>query len=161
MSMQTTINPLQRTLDLAALLGLAFYVFYMVTVWPGLPERIPTHFNSYGQPDAYGSKYSLLILPVLSIGIYFLFTFLNRRPNTFNYPVQITDENRDRQYRLAREMMSFLKVSIIYCFLYITWRTVLTARGEAEGLGSLFLPIFLALTVLPAIIYFVIASRHK
>ncbi len=34
---------------------------------PFLPDRIPTHFGINGTADAWGSKYSILLLPVISI----------------------------------------------------------------------------------------------
>lgn len=159
--MQVPTTSLQRTLDIVALLALIAYIAYMVVVWPGLPDRIPIHFDGAGNPDGYGSKMTLLGLPLLSIGIYVLFNFLNRRPQTFNYPVPINEENAVQQYTMAKELMSLLKTGIIFTFYYITWRTVLTARGEAEGLGSWFMPVFLAVTILPAVVYYLRAVQSR
>lgn len=35
--------------------------------WPSLPDHIPTHFSFNGQPDAFGSRANLLILPLVFI----------------------------------------------------------------------------------------------
>jgi len=41
--------------------------------WPYAPERMPTHWNLAGEVDGYGSRFiGLLLLPVVSVGIYFL-----------------------------------------------------------------------------------------
>ena len=34
---------------------------------PFLPDQVPTHFGIHGTADAWGSKYSILLLPILSI----------------------------------------------------------------------------------------------
>jgi hypothetical protein len=48
-------------------------VFYVASVYPGLPEVIPVHFGLNGVPNRYGSKVELLFL----IGISALFPSLN------------------------------------------------------------------------------------
>lgn len=34
---------------------------------PFLPDQVPTHFGIHGTADAWGSKYSILLLPIVSI----------------------------------------------------------------------------------------------
>jgi uncharacterized membrane protein len=57
-------------------------VFYLAAVYNSLPEIIPTHFGFSGKPDGFGNKKTLwitgAILPVVSIGIYFLLSNLYR-----------------------------------------------------------------------------------
>lgn len=55
--------------------------------WPSAPDRIPVHWNVYGQVDRYGGKVEgLLMLPLLSLGIYILMLFLPRiDPGRANY----------------------------------------------------------------------------
>ncbi len=49
-----------------------------VTAWyyPGLPDRIPTHWNIRGEVDGYGGKRTLFLLPVMSLPLLALFYFL-------------------------------------------------------------------------------------
>lgn len=42
------------------------YAFYL---WPDLPDRIPTHFDINGKPDAWGKKESIFILPLVMGGM--------------------------------------------------------------------------------------------
>jgi uncharacterized membrane protein len=57
-------------------------VFYLGAIYNSLPETIPTHFGFSGKPDSFGNKNTLwitgAILPVVSIGIYFLLNNLYR-----------------------------------------------------------------------------------
>lgn len=57
--------------------GLAF----VVAVWAqfNLPERVATHWNIFGQPDGYSSKFvGVWLLPFLILGMYVLFLFVPR-----------------------------------------------------------------------------------
>ncbi|CCF82597.1 SdpI family protein [Nitrolancea hollandica] len=56
-------------------------------VWPTAPDRLPIHWNAQGQVDGYGGKFEgLLLLPLLTLGIYVLLAFLPRfDPRYANY----------------------------------------------------------------------------
>lgn len=152
-------TPLHQFFNTLALVGLVGFVIYFLLEWPGLPDPIPRHFNHEGKPDAYGSKYTMMLLPLLAIGSYIVFNFLYKRPHIFNYPVKITEENAERQYTLALEMMSALNAGIILSFFYISWQIVGVVNEEANGLGSWFLPAFLLVTFLPIIVYLIKANQ--
>lgn len=40
-------------------------VIYLATIWNGLPQTIPAHWGTGSQPDRYGDKSELLILPLV------------------------------------------------------------------------------------------------
>lgn len=67
--MKNTLNYLTWGVIIAPLIYLAF-------VWNQLPEIVPTHFGVSGQPDAYGPKWTLIILSAVSVGIYFLLRYV-------------------------------------------------------------------------------------
>lgn len=155
------VTPLQQFFNTVALVALIGFVIFFLLKWPGLPNPVPRHFNAAGEPDAYGSKYFMMLLPLLAIGSYILFNFLYKRPHTFNYPVKITEENAERQYRLVLEMMSALNAGIIIAFFYISWRTVAIVNEEVSGLDGWFLPAFLLMTFLPIGFYLLKANQNK
>lgn len=52
---------------------------FLVGVWlyPDLPERIPSHWNSQGQVDAWsGRNFSVFFFPALILAIYLLMSFI-------------------------------------------------------------------------------------
>ncbi len=50
------------------------YYFYL---WNSLPAEIPVHFDAVGNPNGYGSKYSMLwLLLLLTVGMYILLLFV-------------------------------------------------------------------------------------
>ena len=120
-----------------------------------LPERIPTHFNIAGEPDGYGSKSTLWILPVTAVIMYIGMTILELFPHIYNYPVEITPENAVRQYRIATRLIRILKTIIAILFSFLSYQTIKTALGITGGLGKVFLPVSLLITFGVIIIYVV------
>jgi uncharacterized membrane protein len=45
-------------------------------LYPGLPARIPTHWNFRGEIEGYGSKATTFLLPAFMVGLLALFWFL-------------------------------------------------------------------------------------
>ena len=116
-----------------------------------LPETIPVHFNASGQPDGYGSRSTLFLLPAIGAIMYLLMTIVEAYPHIYNFPVAITQENAPVQYRIATRLIRILKTVILVTFSFISFQTIKTATGGATGLGKAFLPVFLLLTFAPSL----------
>jgi uncharacterized membrane protein len=149
------LNKFDWIAEVTAVISLIILIVLPIVNYSTLPERIPDHYNSSGIPDSYGSKIILLILPATGVFIYLLMTVLVRFPHIFNYPVRITAENAEVQYRLATRLMRYLKTVIIIMFTFISSQTIRLTEGKTGGLGKLFLPLFLLATFGIVIIYFV------
>ena len=142
---------------------LIFTILWWLTIsnFQGLPDSIPTHYNAAGIPDDYGPKSSVFFLPATGTILFIGITLLTRFPHIFNYPVKITPENQERQYRYALRMINFLKMSLVLIFLVIQYKTFQTSSGVAEGLGTWFLPISMGLIFIPLVIFIFIAVKNK
>jgi len=162
---RTKINPPLSTLDIVveglAAVGVIIMFAHLIMAWSSLPDMAPTHFGASGKPDDWGSKSTMLILPMVVLAMYAGLTILSRFPHIFNFPVTLTESNAVRQYKLAKSMLSFLKMSVIGVFLYIQVFTIRTAQGEAAGLGMMFLIFTLVGTFIPIVVYMILASRAK
>jgi uncharacterized membrane protein len=112
-----------------ALLGLVGQFAVTAWYWSRLPERIPTHFGFDGQPDRWGSRATILALPIASTAIVLVLSVLERFPHTYNYAWPITPENAPRQYALARGMLVALKAVLCWLFLAILVGTCRAATG--------------------------------
>lgn len=147
-----TLSPLDNKLELISKILLG--IIWALTVYSllKLPTTIPVHFNASGQADNFGSKLTLLILPILATVIYLGLTQLNKYPHIFNYMTKITEENAQKQYTIATRILRFLKLSIVVIFSLIILFTYLTAIAVTNGLGSWFWPFTLALLLIPVII---------
>jgi uncharacterized membrane protein len=126
-----------------------------------LPERIPTHFNAAGIADGFGDKSAIWILPAVGGVLYLMLTVMVAFPQLYNYPVTITQQNAQVQYRLATRFVRILKTIILLSFIIICNKTIDTAIGKAAGLGKAFMPVFLIIIFGSIIIYFVIARNNQ
>ncbi len=125
-----------------------------------LPEIIPIHYNEVVAADSFGNKSNILALPITSSLLFIGLTILNKRPNVFNYPSEITKENALFQYTNATRMIRFLKIIIMIIFGLIIFKTIQNANGNTDGLGTWFLPLTMAMIFIP-IIYFMMNTSKK
>ncbi|MBM7701126.1 DUF1648 domain-containing protein [Kurthia huakuii] len=56
--------------SLSCLIIVAQIIFLLIK-WPSISNEVPTHFNLAGIPDGFGSKYNLLLLPIVSVGLFY------------------------------------------------------------------------------------------
>jgi len=126
-----------------------------------LPETIPTHYGFSGTPDAFGSKYTYIILPLIGTVLFFLLTVLNRYPWIFNYPSAITSENAPVKYRNATRALRLLKLFIQLIFFGIQLFTIFVALHQLNGLGWWFLPLVIVLCTIPVLMLFLGARSKK
>lgn len=122
-----------------ALASLLMLVLLPAAYYSDLPEIIPQHFNARGEADGFGHKSMLWFMPALGAGLYGLLTVLNRWPHIFNYPVRITEENAEQQYRLATRLIRILKVAVLLLFAFITWGIIKGASAEKPNLDAGFM----------------------
>ncbi len=106
-----------------------------------LPAEVPKHFDAAGQPDAWGPRIMVWLLPIINLAVYGLLGFVSRKPHVSNLPIEVTPRNADRIYRLVRFQTVWLKAFITGLLAYMSWRTIEKAQGSDIGLGSAFLPV--------------------
>src|SRR5205085_6096496 len=106
-------------LDRLALIGLLFLWIYTIVNYAGLPEIIPAHYNLKGEVNRYGSKAIIFVLPIVLTILVTGLTILKRYPHIFNYPVTLTEENAESEYRTATRLIRYLKFIIVAFFIFI------------------------------------------
>ncbi|MFD3447581.1 DUF1648 domain-containing protein [Microbacteriaceae bacterium 4G12] len=142
---------LEKWHDVSSILVWIAVLIYLFVVWPKLPSKVPSHVNAAGEINNWSGKGILFIMPVISLLLYVLFTFLSRYPHVFNYMKEITEENARQQYTNARLLMSWIKVEIVIWFAYISWEMVHLAKGGHDLGATVF---FVMLAVLLGTIIF-------
>lgn len=82
---------------------------YLAITWNSIPEKIAIHFKLDGTPDSFGNETELatgvLILLVLSIGVYFLVSNIYKIDSKKN-----AGENKDRLHRIAFASSAFISI---------------------------------------------------
>jgi uncharacterized membrane protein len=142
-SSRPVIHDLKRSgvdiaLETLALIGVLSLAAFAAYYYPRLPQTIPTHFNFKGEPDGWGGKGVLIMLPAIGVILYTGLTVLAQFPHIFNYPWAITEANARRQYAISRQMMSVVKLDLVGKFFYITGAMIRTATGIGHGLSPWF-----------------------
>jgi uncharacterized membrane protein len=146
---RSTFDWIGEAVALAALLGM---IGLLAANWAILPDRMPTHFGASGAPNAWGSKDILWVLMFANVAAYIVMTLASRYQRLINLPIRV-DRNSPEVRKLLRSMTIVLKAVMMLLLLYIAWAMVQTGLGRVEGLGAEFLPVFLAATFLPLMLF--------
>lgn len=135
-------------MDIAAI-GFSLIALLLAVVhFPELPDQIPTHFNGNGVADGFGSKFTIFVLPGLSVVMALGLIVLSQYPHQFNYMKNITPENAPFEYRKARTTLRVTNALTALMLLITTW-DVLKAINGGGHLSILFWILFGAVLIAP------------
>lgn len=137
-----------------ALLLILLPGYLLMQYWSDLPERLPMHYNFRGEPDSYGSKSSILFLPLIGVSLFIMMTFVALNPQSMNLPVKVTDENREQVYAQGVRFVHILRLLISVLFAYLFWGTISVGMGWKSQLDSRVLFGFLGLLAVTMIWFF-------
>lgn len=149
-------NSLDIIAEVICIAVLAFTTIYVIFMYIQLPDKIPVHYNASGIIDRYGSKIELFILLVVAWGMYLGLSVVAKFPQTWNTGVTVTAKNKDRVYRITKNMLKTIKMEIVITFSYIAYNTT-----KLENLPSKFMIIFLGIMFSTIILFAVQLFKHK
>ncbi|MCT7977431.1 DUF1648 domain-containing protein [Laspinema olomoucense] len=132
-------SPLEIILEITALLGVVASLAIGFYYWHSLPASVPLHFGITGEPDLWGPKLTFWLIPGIGIISYLAMTLTNFFPNTFNYPVPITSENLQNQYKIARRVLLWMKVEVMGILLGIEWGIIRVSLEKSPRLSVVYL----------------------
>lgn len=144
---RTKYDIIVNCLSLLCLIGT--FIFLIVS-WELIPNKIPGHYNVVGEIDKITNKNSLIILLAVGWGMFILISTVEKFPQTWNTGVQVTEKNKEKVYRILKNMLGTIKLLISAVFSYLT-----IVSTTVENLPITFLPIFLVL-IFGSITYFII-----
>jgi len=120
-----------------------------------LPDRIPTHFNASGKPDAYRSRSTIWVLATVAGVVHAMLlgaAFI--KPWYYNIPIKVTETNALSAYRITRRLLQAIRLETTVIFGMLLYLVIQVAMGRQEGIGAWVLPGILG-TVLLTIVVFV------
>jgi uncharacterized membrane protein len=95
---------------------LALWIF-VILKYNKLPAIIPCHYNAAGEIDGYGSKSAIFLLPVITTLLYFFLTFVQRRPQFFNFAnIQVNDDNAEPLFKIGTRLVLLTKAFVTSSF---------------------------------------------
>ena len=154
---------MRKSIEVLALIVLGYLSWTTYGALNGpdrLPDRVPTHFDISGQPNAWGSPGILWILPAVGAGLYLLFTGLaSIRFRSYNLPIRVTEANLPLIQEKTSEMIAWIKTEMLCLFVYIQSGVIQGARVGAFRLSPAIVPIFLVVIFATLGIYMVVIIR--
>ncbi len=150
---------------LAEVVALAGLVVLVGLTWSALygphrlPDRVPTHFDAAGTPNAWGSPAGMILLPAIAIGVYLLMSLVARYPHAFNYPVRATPTNLPRLQAIALRMIAWIKAEVACLFAVLQGVFIQSARSGSGALFAKVLPVFLVVIFGTVALHFIALFR--
>ncbi len=124
----------ERLLESLSIVFLVGIYAYIIVIWSEIPDRVPTHFNIAGEPDSWGGKGSVLILPIIATFLFKTMFILSKFPHIHNYPVEVTPENAEDIYIASRKMLVVMNFLLTFFLVIGALEMINVAQGN-EGLG--------------------------
>ena len=124
--------------------------------WSSIPGKIPGHYNAAGEINRITGKGSLISLYIITLIMYLGMTGLEKIPQMWNTGVKITKENKDRIYRILKNLMKTSKLFVVVIFTFIT-----IVSAMAKPLPIWFTPASLTLLFGSLIYYGIKLGRNR
>lgn len=131
-------QPIDWLIEIIGWIGIVFLIFIPAYYYHLLPDIIPSHYDLNGIVNGTSNKSIIWVLPLIGLSTYIGLFILNRYPEIFNYPKEITEENAEQQYRLATRLIRVTNSVIIALFAYLTFSVIHRALGNQDGLVNYF-----------------------
>jgi Protein of unknown function (DUF1648) len=129
-----------------ACLGVLSWITYRALYGPTpLPDRVPTHFDAAGHPNAWGSPAGIIVLPAIAGALYLLMSVVMRFPDAFHYPVPVTALNLTRLQQVTLGMIAWLKAELACLFCVLQWIYVRSAQSGDGRMFPMILPGFIVI----------------
>lgn len=101
-------------------LSAAAIVLIILIAYTAFEKLIDVHNIMYYSKHRPANPNTVFIFPILAVLFYIGFSLMSLVPHTFKYPVVITPENAETEYRNGLRMLRVLKLSLILIFIGIT-----------------------------------------
>jgi|SRR5690625_3075775 len=137
------------------IIGFSLYIgmiALLIVVWNKLPDQVPAHYNAAGEVDRWGSKWELLILPLVGFFTVMMMIGFEFYPEMHNYPKRFNKSNAEQFYLNSRKMVNQLKNTVLIVFSLIMFESIAIALEWTNGFGVWFLPIIVVLSFFPIVV---------
>ena len=150
-----------RMMDIVVLVLVVLHIVYVARSFSTLPEIIPTHFDAGGQPDGHGSRAFIWLLPGVSLFLFVALQLLSKYPHVYNYLVKITQENAEKQYRNAIQMIRLLNIVVQILFFYISYISISASKGHSVKNSAYIIPMIIVILFVFIAYYLIKSVKNK
>jgi uncharacterized membrane protein len=111
-----------RKIDIIIGALIAITLIWLLVVYQGLPDTIPTHWNLSGEADSFGSKNTLFIMFAVMIGINLLLPFLAKI------------DPRSDNYKRFSHAYNIFRIAFTLFFMALMFIAVQEAKGDISSI---------------------------
>ena len=119
------MTPFVLGLKIAQVILFAGMFASLMLHWSDLPETVPLHYDLMGNPNRWGSKDGLWMLPIIGACLYLLLCLVGRFPSIWNIPCSIKKEKEAATYQCMYFMLQIMNTFLLGLFFYATLTSVL------------------------------------
>jgi uncharacterized membrane protein len=123
-----------RIYELLISIAVVFWVLHIAYVfwyWGLLPEKIPVHFDLLNNPNRWGSKKTLIIIPLIHFGILALLSSISLiKPSEMRYYDYKNKDQNPKQVHLSKLMLLNLLIIISLLFFNISYTSISIALNQ-------------------------------
>ena len=148
--MRPTKSKFDKVINILSIVCLAGTTFFLFAKWGKIPQEIPGHYNAAGEIDSMTGKGSLFVLLLVGWVLYIGISVIEQFPRIWNTGVEVTEENKERVYRILKDLLGTVKLEMAGVFSFLTIYSV-----NGKNLPGFFLPVFLVV-VFGSLIYHII-----
>ena len=127
-------------------------IIYLIYIWNSLPNQVPAHFNASGEVDRWGSKYELLILPIIGAFIGIFMQLLEKFPESHNYPARLNENNAKEFYLVSRKTSNSIKNISLIIFASILFESTSIALGWGNPFSKWLIPLIVISVSIPIVL---------
>ena len=159
------LTTLDYIIEVFSILSIFCSLLLLILFWITAPDIVPTHYNIHGEIDKYGSKmiivaFSLFLLTTNAV-TYVLIKFLNKYPDSFNFPVAVTEQNAFFLYKTATRMVRWVNLLVCLLFTHSIWGLAMGITFNNLCYHILFWSLITCIIVIPVISIVKIKKRVK
>lgn len=147
-------------LEVISLFFIIAQILILFFYWNNLDERVPIHFNFLGSPDGYGSKYFLLVLPIISLLLFlgvkgFRFIKLNIYVEKYDEKLSVI------LYKLYRSWTSLITALTMIFFFILLYFSINIPVNNLNKIPFYIIISYFSILILSLIIYGIIEVLYK
>ncbi|MEG0823571.1 MAG: DUF1648 domain-containing protein [Erysipelotrichaceae bacterium] len=131
-------------------------IIILLLTYNYIPNKLPTHYDFFGNPDAWGDKSSIWVIIIVVIVLNIILHIVGMFPQTWNIPIELNDSNRSIVYELLSNMLSVLRLEMTIMFISFLYFEITLLR-----LPTFSLIFFLSLIFSTIVLYMVKIYKHK
>lgn len=117
--MESKINWYRKIINAISFLLIIGTTLFLIFFWSKIPASVPVHYGKNGIADAWGSKFMVFFMPIMSTLLFIGISMLEKHPEVWNTPIKVISTNKKFVYGILSMMIVTTKAIMAACFTYI------------------------------------------